>query len=110
PDVYTGVGGETVNTLKRLGSTLLGIEGIEGVADAEAANRVRDAMFAGFRQEMLSGATSNSDREFIRAIPPNITDSAEGIQLLIEMQRKASDAAQLRAELLQDIVDRSPDG
>lgn len=105
-NVYTGVGGEAIQNLKRLASTLFGIEGIEGVENAEAAERIRREMFAGFRQEMLAGATSNADRQFIQEIPPNITDSKRGIALVVEIQRRAANAARERQSVLQDILDR----
>lgn len=110
PGVYTGTGGETISSIKRMASTLFGIEGIEGVADAEAARRIGMELFAGFRQEMLSGATSDADRRFILGIPPNVGDSAEGIALIVEFQRKANDVIQQRAAILQDLIDQSQDG
>jgi hypothetical protein len=110
PSVYTGTGGASIANLKRLGSTLLGLEGLEGVSNVDAAERIRTSLFAGFRQEMLRGATSNADREFIRAIPPNVADSDEGIRLTVELQRRAASAARKRAEILSDMVQQAPDG
>lgn len=109
-DVFTGTGGQAIQSLKRLAGTFLGIEGIEGMENVEAAERIRAEMFAGFRQDMLSGPTSNADRQFILNIPPNVTDSKRGIALVIELQRKAAEAADRRAAILENMIAESETG
>jgi hypothetical protein len=110
PNVFTGSGGQTIANLKQFGKTFLGMEGIEGVGNVEAAERIRAALFAGFRSEMLTGATSNADREFVMRIPPNISDSSEGLQLILKMQEQAAEVAEKRAAIFDDLVQKSPGG
>ena len=110
PNVFTGAGGQTIANLKQFGRTFLGMEGIEGVANVEAAERIRAALFAGFRSEMLTGATSNADREFVMRIPPNVSDSNEGLQLILTLQERAAQTAEKRAALFDDLVRESPSG
>jgi hypothetical protein len=104
PNVYTGAGGQTIATLKQFGKTFLGMDGIEGVENVEAAERIRAALFAGFRSEMLTGATSNADREFVMQIPANVTDSKAGIDLVLRMQRQAAEVAEQKAAIWDEVL------
>jgi hypothetical protein len=85
PAVYTGTGAQTINALKRAGQTLFGMD-FQGVDKAEAARRVVNEMALSFKSD-LPGPMSDSDRQFLQEIPPNIGDTAQGRRLLVELMK-----------------------
>lgn len=105
PNVYTGFGGDFINSLKSMGSTLLGMD-FEGVAEADVAKKIGAQIVGQIRKDVLSGSTSNADRIFLQQIPPNLGDSPEGIKLAVEMQRQATAGANAKAAKLQEIMAR----
>jgi len=86
PAVYTGSGAETINSLKRVGKTLFGMD-FQGVDKADAARRVVNEMALSFKSD-LPGPMSDSDRQFLQEIPPNIGDTAQGRKLLVELMKQ----------------------
>jgi hypothetical protein len=84
PNVYTGTGAQSINALKRAAQTLFGQDSIEGVADADAARRISTEMALSLKQD-LPGPMSTADRDFLQSIPPNISDTAQGRKLLVEL-------------------------
>jgi len=102
PDVYTGTGAEAVNTLKRMGQTLFGMD-FKGVADAEAARRVVDEMALSMTDQ-LPGPISNQELALLRSIPPNIGDTAEGRKLLVELTKAKEQRKIELARLARDYV------
>lgn len=104
PNIYTGTGGETVQSLKRAASTLFGLE-VEGVAAAEVAQQTKDAAIGSLREEVLGpGVMSESDRRILEGIFPGLSTSAEGIQLAYELQKVNARAAAAKAQKLQEII------
>lgn len=97
PSVYTGTGAQSIQALKKAGKTLLGLD-FEGVESAEAARRISTEMALSLKSD-LPGPLSDSDREFLLNIPPNIGDSAAGRKLLVELmiarERRKVEIAQL---------------
>lgn len=85
PDVYTGTGAQAINAVKRFGQSFLGMD-VAGVADADAARRISAEMALSLKSD-LPGPLSNSDREFLQELPPNIGDTAEGRKLLVELMK-----------------------
>lgn len=107
PNIYTGTGGETVQSLKRAASTLFGLE-VEGVAAAEVAQQTKDAAIGSLREEVLGpGVMSESDRRILEGIFPGLSTSAEGIQLAYELQKINAQAAAAKAQKLQEIISRT---
>jgi hypothetical protein len=113
PNVYTGTGAEAINALKRTAQTLFGQDSIEGVADADAARRVSTEMALSLK-ENLPGPMSDSDREFLQAIPPNIGDTAQGRKLLVSLmtakEQRKIEAAELAREYAEQNNGRLDDG
>lgn len=104
PSVYTGTGGETVNALKKMASTLFGLD-VEGVAAGEVAKQTQQAAIGQMREEVLGpGVMSNSDRQILEGIFPGLSTSAEGIQLAYEIQKLNTQAAAAKARKLQEII------
>lgn len=85
PNIYTGVGAEKINAVKRIGKSLFGLD-FEGVGAADAARRVSSEMALAIKQDIKDPQMSNSDREFLLSLPPNISDTTEGRKLLIQLE------------------------
>jgi len=113
PKVYTGTGAEAINALKRAAQTLFGQESIEGVADADAARRISTEMALSLK-ENLPGPMSDSDREFLQSIPPNIGDTAQGRKLLVSLmtakEQRKIELAELAREYAEQKGGRLDDG
>jgi len=103
PAVYTGTGAQAINAIKRAGQTLFGMD-LEGVDKADAARRVTNEMALSFKSD-LPGPMSDSDRQFLTEIPPNIGDTAQGRKLLVELmtakERRKIELAKMAREYRQ---------
>jgi len=86
PNVYTGTGAQAINAVKRAGKTLFGMD-FQGVDKADAARRIVNEMALSFKGD-LPGPMSDSDRQFLQEIPPNIGDTAQGRKLLVELMKQ----------------------
>jgi hypothetical protein len=87
---YTGAGGETLQDLKRLASSL-GIE-MEGVGEGDTARAVANSIALELRSTGegagMPGALSDKDREFLVAMAPGLTKTPEGNKLLVEYWKR----------------------
>lgn len=88
PAVYQGTAGNAVNSIKRAGKTLLGLD-IEGVGSAEVAQKVGAEMALALKSN-LPGPMSDSDRKFLIDLPPGLSNSRDGNVRLIEYQRRVA--------------------
>lgn len=104
PGVYTGTGGEAINALKRAGATLLGLD-MKDVEAADVAARIGMQAALGMRTE-LPGPMSDSDRKFLLSIPPNIGDSAKGVQLLAKMAAQQAEGQVRNYQKMQEIMSK----
>ncbi|MDO8535069.1 MAG: hypothetical protein Q7S17_10075 [Xanthobacteraceae bacterium] len=97
PNVYTGTGGETVASLKKLGTTLLGLD-LKGVPNAEVASKITDKLALTFRQKG-EGSTSNMERELYRRMSTGLSDSAGGRTLMTQLAVSDARYLQQQAEI-----------
>lgn len=99
PAVYTGVGGETIASLKRLGSALnIDMSGIKDGASASDAIRSISNQFAlELRNPAggagMPGAMSDKDREFLVSMVPGLTQTPEGNELVVDYMKRVSQRA-----------------
>ncbi len=94
PSVYTGTGGETVASLKKLGTTLLGLD-LKGVPNAEVAGKITEKLALSFRQKG-EGSTSNFERALYKRMSVGLNDSAAGRTLMVQLA--VSDARYLEQQ------------
>lgn len=85
PNVYTGTAGNEIATLKKLGTTLLGLN-LKGVANAEVAKKITDELALSFKKESADPSTSNFERKIYERMATGLTDSAAGRKLLVAMR------------------------
>lgn len=105
--LYTGVGGDAVLFLQKLGSAL-GVEEVAGsdlttsAGRKEAGEAIAKKMALTLRNPAdgagLPGQMSNQDRDYLRAMIPGLATTAEGRRLMIEAMRKVNDRKVLIAE------------
>lgn len=88
-DVYSGIGGEAVLKLKKVG-TALGMD-FSGIPDSEVVAAVGNQMALEMRNPAggagMPGAMSDKDREFLVSIVPGLTKTQDGNLKLIEYRR-----------------------
>lgn len=83
PNLYTGAGGETIHGLKKAAQTLFGVE-VQGVPEGEIVQRISSKVALSLKDQ-LPGPMSDSDREFLRSIPANLSTSPEGARRVIAL-------------------------
>lgn len=99
PAVYTGTGGNTVASIKRLGASL-GID-VKGIPDGAAASDAIRSISNQFALELrnpaggagMPGAMSDKDREFLQAMVPGLGQTPEGNKLLVDYMKRVSQRA-----------------
>ncbi len=86
PKFYSGIGGDQSLQLKRLGR-FLGLQE-EGVTSMEAFNALSKQAALDVMGGSLGTGFSNADRDFVIGQVPNLGNTKEGNQSLIEIQRR----------------------
>lgn len=81
PNLYTGTGGNIVQSIKKGAETLFGVP-VKGTSSGEIMQSI-GAELALSNKDKLPGPMSNADREFLMQLPAGITKSPEGNRLLI---------------------------
>lgn len=100
PNLYTGTGGQAVNSLKRGAQTLFGVD-VKGVSSAEVVGNLASEIAVGNKQK-LPGPMSDADRNFLVDMAPNLTKSPEGNRLIIELGMASKRWEIARAQLFRD--------
>jgi hypothetical protein len=85
PNVYTGTGGEAIASLKKAGTTLLGLN-LKGVANAEVAGKITQEIAASFKAKASDPNTSNYERQIYEKMATGLSDSAAGRKLIVQMR------------------------
>jgi len=83
PNLYTGVGGDWVQGVKK-SLQAAGLKGIKGIESGEMAQRLSKGIALSHKGD-LPGPLSNSDRQFLESLPAGLSKSAEGNRWLIEL-------------------------
>lgn len=104
PNVYTGLGGETVQTAKRA-AQFFGVP-VEGVPAGEVISRTSKQIALNLKDK-LPGPMSNSDRQFLVDLPPGLTTSPEGNRRLIKLGVAQQKWLAERAQVANEIIKRS---
>jgi hypothetical protein len=93
-------GGKFSPTMTNIASAAnsLGLKIDPKLANKEAARYVRDSMMGDFKS-MLPGPMSDSDREFIKSIPPSETQSASGRSKILAVQEKITERAAVEHQM-----------
>ena len=102
--VYTGAGGDVIQSLKKAAQAA-GYN-MEGVGDAEAAAALTNEIALQLRNPAggagMPGALSNSDREFLLRMLPGLGTTPEGRKLIFETYRKVNQRTIEIAKLARD--------
>ena len=93
PNVYTGTAGEQIASLKKLGSTLLGLD-LKGVPNAEVARKITDELALTFKKQSNDPQTSNYERQVYERMSVGLNDSAKGRALMLQL--RVADARNLQ--------------
>jgi hypothetical protein len=109
PNVYTGAGGEQIQTLRRIGVAFgASPEEINAVADGEVVQSVSRQLALMLRDPSsgagMPGAMSDSDRTFLVSMVPGLPMSAEGNKRLIEVAKRVSQRQIKIAEMAEAYV------
>lgn len=86
---YQGFGGNTLLAAQRIGAAV-GVQIGDDLGAKEAAEYLTKQLGLALK-ENLPGPMSDSDREFLMAIPPGINNTYEGNKALIFMMKKRAD-------------------
>jgi len=105
PDVYTGTGGAPIQWLKKTGTTMFGLD-LEGVEEAEAAEKIQKAAVGKIREMAGDTRMSDADRKFYMETVPNIGDSPRGISLTVQLTKQLAEYKQRIALKAQEIIDK----
>ncbi len=104
PNVYSGAGGEKVLQAKRLAKSLgIDVEGLEG---SEAILSITNQFALELRNPSsgagMPGAMSDSDRDFLKTIPPGLNRSKDGNALvadfMLRQEKRAIEVNDLRRD------------
>jgi hypothetical protein len=100
-NVYQGAGGTAYQSLRRLGQSM-GFD-VQNVGDGDLAQSISRQMALQLRDPSqgggMPGALSNSDREFLLSMVPNLSKTPEGnaqiIDYMIQLQQRNQTVAQM---------------
>ena len=87
PAVYQGIGGEMFNSLRTLASSL-GAD-LEGMEDAKLIPTISSQLLGQLRRDVLSGATSDRDINFLLSMVPSLSNTPEQNRAIVNMYKKA---------------------
>lgn len=92
PNVAKGALAENISGLKNLGASF-GVD-MKGLSSEQAAEAITNKMALGLRSTAdgggMPGAMSDADRNFLKALTPNLTKSPEGRQKIMDAQQKVA--------------------
>jgi hypothetical protein len=92
PNVAKGAAAENISGLKNLASSF-GVD-IKGLGSEQAAQAITNKMALDLRSTAdgggMPGAMSDADREFLKALTPNLTKSPEGRNKIMDAQQKVA--------------------
>lgn len=102
-DLYTGVGGEVVNSALRAGQDWFGWFKDIDLSKPQAIEKMQAEMVFGAKKNFMSGdkTFSNSDRDFLKNMIVGITNDKPGIARMMAMQQLKSDWATQKREFVQ---------
>lgn len=83
PNLYTGTGGNTVQSLKKAAQTLFGVP-VSGVSSGEVVQNLAKSIAVSFKGN-LPGPLSNSDRQFLVEMAPGLANSPDGNRQIIAL-------------------------
>ncbi|MCO5157576.1 MAG: hypothetical protein M9945_12650 [Aquamicrobium sp.] len=86
PGFYSGAGGETVQSLKRIGASL-GMDP-DGITSIETFNAMSKQAALDVMGGSLGTGFSNADRDFVVEQVPNLGNTPQGNKRLIDVQRR----------------------
>jgi hypothetical protein len=100
-NVYQGVGGDTYQTLRRIGQSL-GFD-VKNVGDGDLVQSISRQMALQLRDPSqgagMPGAMSDADREYLMSMVPSLSKTPQGnaqlIDMMIQMQQRNQDVAQM---------------
>lgn len=105
PNLYTGTGGNAVNSAKRGLQSLFGV-GVKGVSSAEVMQNVASEIALGNKDKM-PGPMSDADRQFLMDMAPNLTKSPEGNRLIIQLGMAGKRWEVARAKVVREFAARN---
>lgn len=105
PNLYTGTGGETVQGLKRAASTLFGVD-VKGVSSGEVVQSLSSEIAAS-NKDKLPGPLSDSDRQFLVDMAPNLSKTPEGNRAIIQLGMLSKRYEIDRAKAIRDYAGRN---
>jgi hypothetical protein len=105
-NVYQGTGGTSYQSLRRLGQSM-GFD-VQNVGDGDLAQSISRQMALQLRDPSngagMPGNLSNSDREFLLSMVPNLSKTPEGnaqiIDMMIKLQQRNQAVAQMAREYM----------
>jgi hypothetical protein len=83
PNLYTGTGGETVQAIKKAASSLFGMD-VKGLTSGELMQDLGKNVALSYK-ENLPGPMSNSDRDFLVSMAPNLSKTPDGNRTIIQI-------------------------
>lgn len=83
PNLYTGTGGNTVQTLKKAAQTLFGVP-VAGVSSGEVVQNLAKGIAVSLKDN-LPGPISDSDRRFLVEMAPGLANSPDGNRKIIAL-------------------------
>lgn len=104
---YTGFGAEQLLGMKKAAKAF-GIDVGDDVSAAEAANMVRTGLALEMKKD-LPGPMSNGDREFLMAIPPNVSNTREGNTAMMFILNKRAEMARDMDQSLRKANPQTPE-
>lgn len=105
PNLYTGTGGETVQAIKRAASTLFGVD-VKGVSSGEVVQSLSSEIAAS-NKDKLPGPLSDSDRQFLMDMAPNLSKTPEGNRAIIQLGMLSKRYEIDRAKAIRDYAGRN---
>jgi len=83
PNLYTGTGGNTVQTIKKAAQTLFGVP-VAGVSSGEVVQNLAKGIAVSLKDN-LPGPMSDSDRRFLVEMAPGLANSPDGNRQIIAL-------------------------
>lgn len=109
PNVAKGALAENISGLKNVGASF-GID-MKGLSSEQASEAITNKMALDLRSTAdgggMPGAMSDSDRNFLKALTPNLTKSPEGRQKIMDAQQKVAQRQIDVARLANDYEQRN---
>lgn len=105
PNLYTGTGGQQVQSLKKAAQTLLGVE-VKGVSSGEVMSNLASEIAVSNKQK-LPGPMSDADRQFLVDMAPNLSKSPDGNRLIIDLTMAHKQWEKAKADAVRQYAQRN---